>query len=193
MLLGFNLGLVFIVFSIFGIILAEYPYRFRGPISYFAYFRSYADLALACLLYNAGIWVDKWIMWFAPDAEISILGLPTFPIYDTAMFVAFLTIIPIMALFVFSMETNFFESYVDYFRNLRENAPYHILVEKQKAIMAKVLENARNFIVLQGCVSLLFIFLAPSLFQAIGMSYLSWAFSVWVYWAFFLILLFCLA
>jgi polysaccharide biosynthesis protein PelG len=172
MLIGFNVGVTFIIFSLFGVIFAEYPYRFRTPWTYFHYFRNYWDLALAGLLYNAGIWVDKWLMWFSPDSARSPLVVRTFPTYDTAMFVAFLTIIPIMSLFVFSMETNFFETYLTYFRNLRENSPYRILEEKQKSVLNKILENGRNFIVLQGCVSLLFILLAPSLFQVLKMSYL---------------------
>jgi uncharacterized membrane protein len=172
MLMGFNIGSAFIVFSLIGVVFAEYPYRYRTPAHYFSYYRRYWDLGLAGIFYNAGIWVDKWIMWFAPDSEISPLGLRTFPTYDTAMFVAFLTVIPVMALFVFSMETNFYDTYVDYFRNLRENAPFHILEQKQKNILNKILENARNFVVLQGSISLMFILLAPTLFQILGMDYL---------------------
>jgi polysaccharide biosynthesis protein PelG len=172
MLIGFNTGSAFIVFALFGVVLAEYPYRFRTSLAYFRYYRRYIDLGLACIFYNAGIWVDKWLMWFSPDAVRSPLGIPTFPTYDTAMFVAFLTIIPVMSLFVFSMETNFFETYVNFFRNLRENAPYRVLEEKQKGVASKILDNARNFIILQGSVSLMFILLAPSLFQLLGMSYL---------------------
>jgi uncharacterized membrane protein len=172
MLIGFNAGIMFIVFALIGIVLAEYPYRFKLPTGYFRYYLRHYDLALAGLFYNGGIWVDKWLMWFSPDADRSYLGLKTYAVYDTAMFIAFLTIIPIMSLFVFSIETNFFDAYTNYFRGVRENAPYRILAARQKAVFNKILENARNFIILQGSVSLMFILLAPSLFQFLGMNYL---------------------
>jgi polysaccharide biosynthesis protein PelG len=172
MLAGFNIGISFIVFSLFGVLFAEYPYRFRIPFAYFPYFRRYWKLALSGILYNAGIWIDKWLMWFSPDATLSPLGIYTFPTYDTAMFIAFLTIIPVMALFVFSLETNFFETYLTYFRSLQQNASFHSLKEKQNAILKKILENGRNFIILQGSISLLFILLAPTLFEVLQLSYL---------------------
>ena len=101
MLLGFSGGLAYILFLLIARVLAEYPYQVAHPFRFLSQFRQYWELALGGLLYNAAIWVDKWVMWFAPDSEVLASGMVSYPDYDTAMFLAYLSIVPSMAVFVF--------------------------------------------------------------------------------------------
>src|SRR5665213_3386020 len=63
MLNGFSVGLVWIGFSLIGKILAEYPYQLTKQTNLKAYYFKYWELAVGGFLYNAAIWVDKWLMW----------------------------------------------------------------------------------------------------------------------------------
>ncbi len=175
MLNGFSLGLAFIVFTLAAKVLSEYAYKFDSPFDVNAYFKKYWELALGGLFYNAAIWVDKWIMWFAPESWVAThLGEPTgmrmYPDYDSAMFLAYLTIIPAMAVFVFAVETNFFERYQRFYDNILEHKPLRKILSNHKEIIESIFTSSRNFIIVQGTVVFLAIVLAPQFFELINVN-----------------------
>jgi polysaccharide biosynthesis protein PelG len=98
---------------------AEYPYPVDFRFSFFSEFRRYWQFAVIGLFYNAAIWVDKWIMWFAPGRAVVTGGIWTNPAYDSAMFLAYLTIVPATTLFLVAVETRFFEHYFASIRTSR--------------------------------------------------------------------------
>ena len=51
----------------------------------------------------------------AVEQMIHDMGLVHAPLYDSAMFIAYLAIIPALALFVTHVETSFFEKYRAYY------------------------------------------------------------------------------
>ena len=69
-LTGFNFGLGLIFFALVAKVFAEYPYKIVNAFGFLGHFRKYWDLALAGLVYNLAIWVDKWVMWCAPEREV---------------------------------------------------------------------------------------------------------------------------
>lgn len=172
MINGFSIGLAFIMFSMIANVLAEYEYRVYRPFGFLTYFKKYWELAAAGFCYSVAIWIDKWIMWFAPEAEMLPSGMVQYPNYDSAMFLAFLTIVPSMALFIFSVETNFFEHYLKFYRDLLQHATLKRIRENQKGIMASITTSSRNFIILQGVVCFVAIALAPKIFDFFGVNYL---------------------
>ena len=60
-------------------------------------FRTYSDLAAGALFATAGVWVDKWVFWVSPEGQKVDGGLIHAPLYDSAMFIASLVIIPALA------------------------------------------------------------------------------------------------
>lgn len=48
----------------------------------------------ASMVYVASFWVDKWIVWYQAGVAFSVVKLPTYPIYDSAMFMVCLFFIP---------------------------------------------------------------------------------------------------
>ena len=70
-----------------------------------------------------GMWVDKWLMWFAPERVVaSAAWLVSYPDYDSAFFLASLTIVPSMAVFVVNVETRFFDRYHQFYREIGAHA-----------------------------------------------------------------------
>lgn len=171
MLSGFNIGLSVIVFSLAANVFAEYPYSYEKPFSMMYYFRKYWELAVAGIFYNAAIWVDKWIMWFAPESWVLPSKMRMYPDYDGAMFFAYLTIIPSLATFVFSVETNFFERYRKFYNDILEHAPLKKIYENHGRIIDSVIGSARNFVIVQGTLSLLAVVLAPKIFDLLNINY----------------------
>lgn len=173
MLSGFNIGLIVIAFSLAANIFAEYPYRLVARTDLSRYYRTYWELAVGGLFYNAAIWIDKWLMWrYAPEAITLPSRMAHYPNYDTAMFLAYLTIVPAMALFIFSMETNFFLRYQRFYDDILDHRPLATIRENHKKIVAALMGSARNFFVVQGTVTLLAIVLAAQLFDLLNINYL---------------------
>jgi uncharacterized membrane protein len=68
------------------------------------------ELPLIGAAYYLGIWIDKLIMWIAaPQGAVRVEGaFQTMPDYDTAMFYAQLTSLPVLAVFFVHVETGFY-------------------------------------------------------------------------------------
>lgn len=173
-LTGFNIGVAYIVFNLIGHILAEYPYRIVRSTGLKRYYRRYWELAAGGVFYNTAIWIDKCVMWrYAPEAITLPSRMTYYPDYDVAMFFAYLTIIPAMAIFIFSVETNFFQRYQRFYYDILEHKPLSVIQVNHRAIIDTLLGSARNFFVVQGAVTLLAILLAAKLFSLIEIRYLS--------------------
>src|SRR5690606_4628947 len=84
--------------------------------------RRHAFLTLAAvgLLYNLGIWADKFVFWMNPGTSEPVIGpLRSSVVYDLPIFLAYLSIIPGMAVFLMRIETDFAEQYDNYFATIR--------------------------------------------------------------------------
>lgn len=167
MLAGFTAGLAVIFFGLAARVFAEYPYPVERPFAFLGDFRRYWEFALVGLLYNAAIWADKWIMWLAPGKLVIAGAMPAHPAYDGAMFLAYLTIVPAMTVFLVVIETRFFEHYLRFYRDVENHATAAEIWSNHQVILRALGEGLRNLAVLQAAVCYLAILVAPGL---IGMA-----------------------
>ncbi len=171
MLNGFNIGIMIIVFSLIAKVFAEYPYRYGKPFDMMPSFKDYYQLAWGGLFYNLAIWIDKLIMWFAPESIVLASKMRMYPDYDSAMFLAYVTIVPSMAVFVFSVETNFFQRYRRYYDDILEHKPFQRIQENGQQLIDTVLYHARTFMVVQGAITFLAIVMAAEILEALNINY----------------------
>jgi uncharacterized membrane protein len=187
---GYNVGLAVIVFLLAGRIFAEYPYKLTTEFALKPFWKKYWELAVGGFFYNMALWVDKWIMWYAPEAVELPTRMRFYPDYDSAMFMAAMTILPSLALFVFSVETAFFNHYRKFYGNILAHASMRRIQSFHAKINESILEGGRNTMLLQGSIALLVILLAPQIFEAIGMFFMQLAiFRLGVLGSFFQVLL----
>jgi polysaccharide biosynthesis protein PelG len=172
MLNGFSIGIAFIIALLMGNVLAEYPYPITRPFAFVRYFSKYWEIALSGLVFAMAGWVDKWIMWFAPEAAWMANGLITYPHYDSAMFIAYLTTVPSMAMFLFSTETHFFENYVRYFRDIEYKASFAKIQKNHQLLIRSIFGSAGNFFLLQGSIACLAILMAPEIISYLKGTYM---------------------
>ncbi len=172
MLGGFSAGLAATLALLLTATLAEYAAPFARPFAFLSYFRRYREIALSGLVYNLAIWADKWIMWLAPEALRLPQGLRVYPNYDSAMFLAYLTTVPAMALFLFSAETQFFEKYAQLFRDIREKASFAKIAAAHRALLSGVFSSMRYLLLLQGGVVLICVLMAAEIIARLHGDYL---------------------
>lgn len=158
---GFSAGLALTLFTLLARIFAEYPTRITSPWALLSYFRRYPELALSGLIYNAGIWVDKWIMWMSPDAIRPASNLVSFPAYDGAMFAAQLTMVPAIALFVYTVETKFFLAYRTFYRTIERHGTLGRIEAAHRDITRTLTRSAQTLGGLQLALALCVVALSP--------------------------------
>jgi uncharacterized membrane protein len=167
---GFNLGLGFCLAMILANILSEYPYPFKNIFSIFKYIRKFWILTLSGLIYNLAIWIDKLIMWFAPDATVTASGLRVNFTYDSAMFMAYLTFIPALGAFIFSLETSFHEKYLIYNNDNNRKVNYAKIVQHQINLIATLKDGINHFIAFQALFTIGIILLFPTMMKFFNLS-----------------------
>lgn len=150
MLLGFNLGVLAILFLLLGQVLGEYPQKMVNIFAFLPCFKRYWEVALGSFLYSLACWVDKWILWFSPEAPPSPFNMPSYPHYDAAMFLANLTAIPSLSAFVFRMETQFFDHYQQFYHDIQRHATLDRIQENLGHLIATVMDSARTHILVMG-------------------------------------------
>lgn len=173
MLIGFDIGQGFILFALIARVLSEYPYKLEKNTRLQRYYKRYWQMIFAGFFYNAAIWIDKWIMWyFAPESTALPSGFHFFSLYDNATFLALLSIVPAIGLFIFSVETNFFLRYQRFYYDILEHKTLSVIRVNHEKLMLSIRESARNFIVLQGSVTVISILLAAKLFEVFEVSFM---------------------
>lgn len=86
------------------------------------YFTRFPELALAGLMYNLGIWIDKILFWHFSKQSFSLAGwIHASPEYDMAISLGLLSIVPGMAVFMLKLETDFATAYEGFHKALSGN------------------------------------------------------------------------
>lgn len=171
LLAGLLTGHAVLFFLMVAVVLPEYP--FNGQLRY-DFLRPrlvFPSLIAIGFLYNFGIWVDKLLFWITPGTSEAIIGpLRSSLIYDLPIFLAYLSIIPGMAVFLLRIETDFAESYEGFFSAVRGNASLQEIEQLGNRMVEAVREGLYQIVRVQGATILVLYLLGPTLIQWLGIS-----------------------
>ncbi len=121
-------------------------------------------------VFNLGIWVDKFILWYSPLSS-KVFGLfHCAEVYDTCLFFSYLTVVPAMALFLIRVETSFYRAYSVYFNAVTCGGDLSAITEGKERIRANVWLSASRLAKSQGGLTLCLIFAAPLLAPYLGIG-----------------------
>ncbi|WP_148864492.1 exopolysaccharide Pel transporter PelG [Marinobacter fonticola] len=171
LLLGILLGHSLLFFSFFYTIIRQYPGNSFIRFDFLQRKQIFPALIFTGLLFNAAVWVDKLIFWFHPDTSQRIIdGLRASVIYDLPIFLAYLSIIPGMAVFLVRMEADFAEAYDRFYTAVREGDT----LERINRFRDEMVLIARNGIYeifkVQGLTIIVLFVWAEDILKAIGIS-----------------------
>ena len=129
----------------------------------------YKSLMATGFFLNLALWIDKIIFWLHPetgDNIISVLRASYF--YDLPMFVAYMGIIPGMALFLLRLETDFAKKYDEYYNAVREGGTLNAIEEKRFDMILTAKTSILEVFKGQLIFTLLFIIFAEPIFRLAG-------------------------
>ena len=131
----------------------------------------FPSLALTGLLYNLAIWADKFIFWFNPQTSIEIITpLRGSPIYDLPIFLAYLSIIPGMAVFLLRMETDFVEQYTKFYAAINGGAPLNVILPIYEEMILTIRRGFVEIFKVQGMTIVILLAVGDQLLAWVGIS-----------------------
>lgn len=133
----------------------------------------YPSLVITGLLYNMGIWADKFMFWyFTPTSEPIIGGLRASLIYDLPVFLSYLSIIPGMAVFLVRIETDFVEFYDKFYDAVRSGGSLEYIESMRDEMVYAIQQGMGEIAKIQTLAVLITFVAGPSVLDALGISQL---------------------
>lgn len=169
LVLGYTSGQVALLAILTSRILIEFPKGQLFNLDCFRYLYQHPVLLFIGFFYNGAIWVDKLMFWIFKGEAVHP-GLWASSFYETPTFLAFVTIVPTLSIFLVRVETSFYRSYRSYYNKVVDKYPLkEILLEKQKINESLQLSFYR-LIVYQGTITTMTILCAPAIIAAFKME-----------------------
>jgi len=113
--------------------------------------------------FNLGSWIDKMLFWWSPLGESACQGLYSYRIYDTGMFLSYLTVIPALALFLMNIETSFYRVYRNFYAAISAQQALSTIRHCWNAIYWNLRFNLFEMIKIQGTLTFTVYYFAPEI------------------------------
>lgn len=131
----------------------------------------FTSLLMTGFCYNLGIWIDKFIFWFNPGTSSAVIGpMRSSVLYDMPIFLAYLAIIPGMAVFLVRIETDFAQWYDRLFRAIRDGETLQHISQLKTEMTLSIQQGLLEICKVQGLTVVLLYLFAPQLLEWLGIS-----------------------
>ncbi|CAM5567286.1 exopolysaccharide Pel transporter PelG [Eoetvoesiella caeni] len=131
---------------------------------------AYPTLIFVGLLFNLGVWLDKFMFWFSGTGQNVIGPLRASVIYDVPVFIAYICIIPGMAVFLLRLETDFVDHYDGYYRAVRTGDTLAQIRNMRNNMVRSARIGLYEILKIQAVVVLLIFAFGDKLLRLIGIS-----------------------
>ncbi len=169
LMLAFLIGQFMLLKGMLYVIFKNYPSRSFVEFDFMKRGRIHVSLIFVGLFYNLGIWADKFVFWFHSYTGTKVIGpLNASEIYDLPVFLAYLAILPGMAVFLVRMETDFVEYYDRYYEAVREGGSLSYIREMKDEMVRMAREGIYDIIKVQATATIAVFLLGRSLLELAG-------------------------
>ena len=159
LLLAFFIGKCLLLFSFLLDIVRRFGCDRLQSFDFLTPSKVHPSLLLTGTIYSLALWADKFIFWLTPQTSSAVAGLlRSSVIYDLPMFLAYLTMIPGMAVFFVRFETDFARSYHRYYDAILGHQPLERLYQYKGEMIAAVARGLYAIVKVQG-VTIVILFL----------------------------------
>ncbi len=161
---------------IISVLLIHNIYAFFGYENYFdfdfiGYFSKFKKLFFANLLYTLGLYGHVIIIWFGPQG-LCLAGTYYYqPQYDVSTFYAYLSILPVMILFVINMETHFYEKFSRYLMFITQKGNYEEIEQSRREMLQVMWSEIRNIFDFQLVAVFCFISFGNIIMPMVGLGF----------------------
>ncbi len=146
--------------------------RFDSKIyfSFVAYFKKYPSLFFIGTFMYAGIYIHSMVFWFSDDGQLVAGRFYISPEYDLPVFYAFLSVIPTLVTFIVSVETEFFEKFRAYYKQVLEGGTLLQIDTSKKAMQRTLMQEISFLMEVQLLFTIVSIAIGMKLLPRIGFT-----------------------
>lgn len=171
LLTGFAVGHGLMLLCLWALLLRCFPLHRLVAFSAFRRPRLYPSLLLTGLCFNLAVWADKLIFWFSPTTGAPVIGLlRASALYDLPVFLAYLSIIPGMAIFLVRIETDFVEHHRRFYDAVRDGATLRQIREAKTEMVLSARQGLEEIAKVQGLAVLALLAAGEPLMRWLGLS-----------------------
>lgn len=173
LLTGFLLGQFVLLIGMITLILRNFPSSHFISFNFLKSGKIYPTLVAVGFFYNFGIWLDKFMFWFYPVTSQAVIGpLRASVIYDIPVFLAYLSIIPGMAIFLMKMETDFVDYYDRFYTAIRSGGSLEYIEEMRNEMVYSVRQGIWQIMKIQTITVLILMIASGALLSWLKISQL---------------------
>ena len=171
LLAGFLLGQAGAMFAALGLVIRAFPGARNVVFDFLDPDQAFYELAAVGAIFYAGAWADKVLFWMNPATSAVAFGpLRYSVIYDLPIFLAYLTVIPSMAVLFLRLEADFADRCSAFFGMVRDGAPLHRIEQVKDGMVSCVRQGLLEILKVQ-VVTLVAVFAAgPAILRLVGIS-----------------------
>lgn len=171
LLLGFVLGHYLLLMGMIWLIYRTYQSDQFIAFDIWKSGAMYGALMATGFLFNLGAWIDKLMFWYFPGTGQQVIGpLHASVIYDFPIFLAYLSVIPGMAVFLVRIETDFVEYYVKFYDAVRDGATLDYIERMRNHMVYYVQRGLFDIAKIQAIAVLVTFALGRVLLESVGIS-----------------------
>ena len=171
-LLSMDVGMGLLV-CLFFVHIAQYfglP-RDGQHFAFLPYFERHWRLFFSAVFYTMGIFLPNFLVWLGPWGVTVAGTYRCAPGYDAVTFFAFLSILPLMVLFVVAAETRFYEKYAAYFDAITRRGNLREIQDARRELVYKLWFELRQVVEFQFVFTLVFLALGGYILSLAGVDY----------------------
>ncbi len=166
---GFIVGHSLLLFTLLNLVLRSYSSTQLIAFDFLKNKQIILNLALTGFLYNLAIWIDKLIFWFNPQTSASIIEpLRASEVYDTPIFLAYLSIIPGIVIFLLRIKTDFSEKYAMFYQSINDGEPLHQIKKLYREMSDVAHRGVQDICKVQGITILILLLIGDKLLSWFG-------------------------
>lgn len=168
---GFLMGQAIMMYLMLGLLVNAYDAKQLISFEFLHKKRAFYSLAAISVMYNLGIWVDKFIFWFNPVTSESVISpLRNSIIYDPPIFLAYLSIIPGMAVFLLRMEADFVDKYNEFYNAVRNGGALSDIRKSKQSMVKTIHQGFIEIFKVQAVTAAILIFYADQILSFVNIS-----------------------
>ncbi|GGB44662.1 pellicle/biofilm biosynthesis Wzx-like polysaccharide transporter PelG [Oceanisphaera marina] len=140
-----------LTFSFLLFVLRDFPARQLVAFEFLHRGKAFYSLMACGVFYNLGVWLDKFVFWFREETSHAVIGpFRASYIYDLPIFIAYLAIIPGMAVFMLGMETSFAHSCLKFYAAVRKGATLATISQLRDKMVLSCQRSIYDIFKIQG-------------------------------------------
>lgn len=170
LLLAYTIGMLTTFFLISSYLMSILKNENSSEFAFLNYYRGYLSLGIMGTLFVIGNWAHIGINWLTGNTYLVGGTFLASPFYEIIAFYASILVIPTMVYFFVFLETNFFNYYKDYYRDLNTYGNNEEIESKRKKMIDVLKEEILYCMELQFFISLSFAFVSNIVFENFGLD-----------------------